>query len=320
MLQRLSIVMGVFCLYMFIAPFAMVKQVSAATQQIVAVVNEDAISGSDFSKRMRLIMASSGLPNTEEIRQRLVQQVLNGLINEALMMQEANKLGIKISKEEIEAGFAQIAQQNNLKPDQFLQMLRKGGIDPSTMYAQVRAQVAWSKVIQRKLRPRIIISDRDIDDTLERIKSKIGTTEYLVAEIFLPLENPKEEGSVRKLANQLVREIRSGKASFFKLAQQFSQSAGSMNGGDKGWVNESQLSEELLSELTKMEKNKVSSPIKTIDGYHILFLRDKRTLTEDTVPSRQQIEYNIGSERMDKLQRRHLMDLRLSSFIEIRIK
>jgi len=320
MLQRLSLIMGVLFIYSFSHSQAMVKTAFAATQQIVAVVNEDAISGSDLGKRMRLIMASSGLPNTDEIRQKLVSQVLRTLINEALMMQEAKKINANISKEEIDAGLVQIAQQNNLKPEQFLGMLQKGGIDPSTMYDQVKAQVAWGKVIQAKLRPRVTISSRDVDDILERIKAKIGTTEYLSAEIFLPVENPKEEARVRKLANEMVREIKSGKASFFKLAQQFSQSAGSMNGGDKGWVNESQLSEELLAGLAALEKNQVSKPIKAIDGYHILFLRDKRTLTEDTVPSRQQIEYNIGSERMDKLQRRHLMDLRLSSFIEIRIK
>ncbi len=319
-IRRLPIVTGISAIYVFVAMQIMISSASGMTQQIVAIVNEDVISGSDLDKRMHLIVASSGLPDTDEVRQKLAQQVLNGLINEMLMIQESKKFGINVSKEEIEAAFVQIAQQNNLKPEQFLKMLKKGGIDPHTMYDQLKAQVAWSKVIQVKLRPRVVVSKRDIDDTLERIRSKIGTTEYLTAEIYLPIETPKEEGRVRNLAQQLVREIKSGKASFFKLAQQFSQSAGSMNGGDRGWVNETQLPKELLSEISKLKKNQVSDPIKTSDGYHILFLRDKRTLKEDTVPSRQQVEYNIGSQRMDKLQRRYLMDIRSSSFIEIRMK
>ena len=295
------------------------KPVYANTQQIVAVVNEDAISDSDLEKRLRLIMASSGIPNKAEIRKKLVPQVLDGLINEALMMQEAVKLGIKVDPKEIDGGIAQVAAQNNLKPEQFLGMLKRGGIDVTTMRKQIEAQLAWSKVVQAKLRPRVTISERDIDDALERIKAKVGTTEYLAAEIFLPVEQPENQTRVKKLANDLVYQIKTGKAAFFKLAQQFSQAAGSTNGGDKGWVNEAQLPEELLKGLGSIKKNQITDPIKTLDGYHIMFLRDKRALTEENIPSRQQVQYNLGTERLGKLQRRHLMDLRSASFVDIRV-
>lgn len=295
------------------------KMVYANTQTIIAVVNDNIISASDLDKRMRLVVASSGLQNTKAIKQKLLQQVLDGLIGEQLMLQEAVKYGVVVDQKEVDAGLAQIAQQNNNKPEQFLSMLRNGGIDVSTMYQQIKSQVSWGKVVQKQLRSRVVISERDIDDTLERIKSKIGTTEYLVAEIFLPIENAKKEQGVKKLARQLVQEIRAGKVSFFKLAQQFSQAAGSAKGGDKGWVNEAQFPEELLGAVSKISKNQVTAPIKTSNGYHIFLLRDKRILSEETVPSRQQIEYNIGAERLDRLQRQHLMDLRLASFIDVRI-
>lgn len=296
-----------------------VKIVYASTQTIVAVVNESAISASDLDKRMRLVVASSGLQNTKEIKKKLLQQVLNGLVSEQLMLQEAKKHGVTVDKKEIDSGLAQIAQQNNNKPEQFLSMLKRGGIDVSTMYQQIESQVAWSKLVQKRLRSRVIISERDIDDTLERVKSKIGTTEYLVAEIFLPVENTKKGSGVKKLALELVREIKVGKVSFFKLAQQFSQAAGSAKGGDKGWVNEAQFPEELLSAVSQLNKKQVTAPIKTSTGYHIFLLRDKRILSDETLPSRDQIEYNIGTERLDRLQRQHLLDLRLASFIDVRI-
>ena len=203
--------------------------------------------------------------------------------------------------------------------DQFKAMLKRIKVDLSTMYRQVEAQLAWGKVVQSQYRPQIVISSRDIDDTLERIRTKIGTTEYLAAEIYLPVDGATNDEQVKKLANQLAREIRAGKATFFKLAQQFSQAAGAVNGGDKGWVNEAQLSEPLLQALKTLGKNQVTKPIKTINGYHILMLRDKRTLSEDTIPSSEQIKYNIGTERMDKLQRQRLMDLRLASYIDVRL-
>jgi len=198
-------------------------------------------------------------------------------------------------------------------------MLKRASVNTSSMTQQIKAQVAWSKVVQARLRSRVVISERDIDDAIERMRAKIGTTEYLAAEIYLPLDGAAKEQQVRKLARGLVQGIRSGKASFFKLAQQFSQAVGAAGGGDKGWVNEAQLSDELLKALKTAGKNKVTNPIKTVNGYYILLMRDKRTLSEDTIPSREQIEYGIGNERMDRLQRQRLMDLRLASYIDVRI-
>ncbi len=295
------------------------QRVVAETHGIVAVVNDDVITNTDLSKRVRLVMASSGLPNTQEIRRKLTRQVLGNLIDEQLMLQEAEKYGFEVSQKEIDNGFAQIAKQNKMSTEQFMAMLKRVGVDISSMTNQVRAQIAWSKVVQAKLRPRVVISERDIDDILERIRGKIGTTEYLVAEIYLPVDGANKEQQIGKLARGLVKEMRLGKASFFKLAQQFSQAAGAVSGGNKGWVNEAQLSDELLQALKTAKKNKVTDPIKTIDGYHILLLRDKRILSEDTIPSREQIKYNIGTKRMDMLQRQRLMDFRLTSYIDVRI-
>ncbi len=291
----------------------------AAMQEIVAVVNEDVISGRDLDRRLHLLMVSSGLPNTQEIAARLLPQVLNGLINERIMLQEAQRAGFSVGEEEIEKGLAQIAQQNKIPLDKFQAMLRQGGVDVESLRAQVRAQIAWSKVVQAKLRPRVIVSERDIDDAYERIVAKTGSTEYLTAEIFLPFDGPKEESEAANLANRLSNEIKSGRASFFQLAQQFSKSAGSANGGDVGWLNETQVEPEFLAVLQTAEKNKITQPIKTLDGYHILFLRDKRTMSEDSVPSRDQIAFTLGSQRLEKLQARYLQDLRAAAFIDIRV-
>lgn len=291
----------------------------AAVQEIAAVVNADVISLNDLNKRMKLIMASSGLPNNQEIRERLTPQILSALINEKIMVQEARKLKLEVTPQEIEQGFATIAGQNKMNPDQFRAMMKRGGIDASTMAAQIESQVAWSKVVQAKLRPRVVISERDIDDAYGRIKAKIGTIEYLAAEIYLPINDDKSETQVKNLANRLVSEIKSGKAAFFKLAQQFSKSAGSMNGGDTGWLNEEQIDQDILAGLKAIQKNQVTKPIKTINGYHIMFLRDTRTMSAETMPSRDQVYYNLGTERLDKLQRRHLMDLRAASFVDLRV-
>lgn len=296
------------------------SSVRASVQEIVAVVNEEAISVSDLNKRMKLILVSSGLPNNKEMRARMGPQVLGGLVNERIMLQEARKMGFDVSPQEIEQGFATIAGQNQTTPDKFKSMIKKSGIDLSTLRSQIESQVAWGKVVQARLRPRVVVSERDIDSAVERLQSKIGTTEYLVAEIFLPVDDVKNQGKVKQLGERLYREIRGGKASFFKLAQQFSKAAGAARGGDTGWVNEGQIDEALRVALEKIKKNQVTQPVQTRDGYHLLFLRETRTLSEDTMPSRQQVEYNIGTDRLNKVQGRHLEDLRAASFIDVRLR
>lgn len=311
MKKLFTLTMTVFCL--------LAMPANAAMQEIAAVVNDAAISVRDLEKRMKLIIVSSGLQNTKEIKQRIAPQVLGSLVNEQIMLQEAQKIEITVSEEDIEAGITQIAKQNNRDATQFKKMLKSSGIDIGTMRDQVKAQIAWSKFIQARLRPKVVISERDVDSTLERMRSKIGTEEYRIAEIFLPVDTPKQEAQVKQLANRLVSEIRSGKASFPKLAQQFSKAAGSTNGGDLGWVQDMQMGDKFLEAVKKIKKKQVTSPIKMPTGYHILFLRDTRTVSEDTMPSRDQIFYSLGNERLDKLQRQHLFDLRAASFIEIRV-
>lgn len=293
-------------------------QAAERTLDIVAVVNDDAISAKDLFSRMKLIMISSGLPNNEEIQAKIARQVISTLIDEQVMLQETSKRGFTVSDEEIQGGFATIGQQNNMSGDKFKEMLQKAGIDISTMERQIRSQIGWGKVVQDKLRPKVVVSERDIDDVLERLKSRIGTPEYLAAEIFLPVSDPKQEKEAMDFAQRLVKEIRSGKAPFFKLAQQFSKGAGAERGGDMGWLSEAQASEDVVNALKTLEKNQVSDPVRGVNGIHVLYLRDTRTMSEDNLPSRDQVLFSLGTQRLERLQYRHLMDLKASSFIDIR--
>lgn len=289
------------------------------SEEIAVVVNSDAISVSDVNDRMRLLMVSSGLNDSPDIREKLRQQVLNVLIEEQIKLQEAERLELEITEEEIEDGFAQLASRNNFTPDEFKDILNKSGINIETMHNQIKSQIAWTKVIQNTLRPRISVRDTDIQDRLERLNEKIGTTEYLVAEIFLPVDDTANENDTRALAQKLAQEIKTDQAPFFKVAQQFSQNAGADKGGDIGWVQEGILDEKIDIALQDLEKDEVSNPIRTPAGYHIILLRDKRVITPETLPSENELTNSIGMQRLERLQNRHLMDLKASAFIDSRV-
>ncbi len=290
----------------------------AGSERIAAVVNEDAITITDVNDRLRLVIASAGLPNSNEIREKLKPQVMGALIEESLKFQEAHRLGIAVEQEEINKAFESVAAQNNIPADKFAAMLTKGGVSSDALKKQLESQIAWSKVVQQLLRPQVEVTDADIDNFLSRLQGTKGKKEFLLAEIFLPVEVPSEEANAQQLANKLVDQIKTGKAPFFKLAQQFSKSAGSAQGGDMGWIQEGQLPPELEQELAGVEKSQITGAIRSMTGYHILFLRDLRIISDETMPAREEVVTKIGTERLDRLQRRHLLDLKAAAFIENR--
>lgn len=289
------------------------------TQKVAIIVNEEAISTTDVTDRLNMVITSSGLPNNDDIRQKLVPQVINNLVEEQIKLQEASRLNIDVDETEIQNGFRTIAQQNQIPYEQFMEMIKQASFSKSTMERQIRAQIAWTKVVQEELRPKVTISQKDVDAALARLKSSEGQNEYLVAEIFLPVEIPSDENDVKQLAQKLVAEIQAGKTTFFKVAQQFSKAAGAVNGGDLGWVSGNQLPDEIRTALEDLNEDEASKPIRSTNGYHLLMLRGKRQITEDSIPSPDEIHSALGNERLDLLQQRHYRDLRASAFIESRV-
>lgn len=291
----------------------------ASEMGIAVVVNEDAISMADLTDRYRLILASSRIPDGPETRARLTPQIVGSLIEEQLKFQEGIRNEVEVSQSEINNGFATIAQQNNLKPEEFKAALQQSGINVATMERQIRSQIMWSKVVAKRLRPQVNVSESDIDTVLTRLKNSIGRSEYLASEIYLPVDNRKDEAQIRDLARNLAMDMQAGKVPFFRIAQQFSKAPGAPQGGDLGWVQEGQLSRDLDQVLVTLEPNQISSPIRSLGGYHILMLRDKRLISEDTLPERNQVGTTLGMQRLDRLQQRLLLDLKSSAFIENRL-
>lgn len=244
-------------------------------ERIAAVVNDRIISVSDLERRMTMAILSSELPNTAEVRERLRPQVLRALVDEQLQLQEARRLEVDVSEQEVSNALGALAQQNNMEYGQFEQMLTSRGVPLQSLREQLRAQIAWSRVVQGRLTPRVEISEEEIDAVLNRLQQTAGRDEYLLAEVFLAVDNPAREAEVRQFAERLVDQVRAG-ANFAEIARQFSQAAGAVNGGDLGWVLQGELSPEIDSVVRAMGPGQISAPIRDVGGYHVMLVRDVR--------------------------------------------
>lgn len=259
------------------APAHAAKTPQGPAVGIAAVVNEDIITYADIENRLRLYLLGAPEQPSEEIRKRLLEQVFARLVDESLQMQEARSLGITVDPSEVEHAFGTVAGQNNTTSDIFRQRLKAAGVSPVTMEDQIRAEIAWSQVIRRKLRPQITISEAEIDTELQRLARNSGKTEFRVAEIYVSTGGGAHEKEALAKMEALAREIRQGRP-FSQLARQFSEAPGAATGGDLGWIQEGILDSRLDAALRSMKPGELSQPIRTDNGYHLLFLRDVRAV------------------------------------------
>lgn len=242
--------------------------------RIAAVVNEDVISAYDLNQRVRMVMVTGRIQDTPDNRRRLAEQVLRNMIDEQLQLQEAKRLNIRVSEEEINQLLAKLNAQNKVPAGTLESVLKRADVDVNALRAKLRADDAWGKVLRERLQQQVFVSDEEIDEELKRLQAVQHLPRHRVAEIFLPVDNPDAERQVRDLAERLMQQIRSG-ADFGALAREFSQSASAAVGGDLGWVTKGQLDPEIDHVLSATPERQVAGPVQTLSGFHILLVIDR---------------------------------------------
>ncbi|MGD9510854.1 MAG: peptidylprolyl isomerase [Geminicoccaceae bacterium] len=286
------------------------------TQRIAAVVNDDVITSGDLIDRINLGIATSGLPNDDSTRQRLAPQILRGFIDEKLQLQEAKRLGIEVSDADMNQALQTIAQRNNSTPQALLQYLADHGLNPRALQDQLRAQIAWIKIVSGEIRPKVVVTQEQIDRALGR---GVGddAREIQLSEILLPVYDRGQEDQVVADAQGLIASLRGG-ADFAAVARQVSAAASAENGGDLGWVPLATIVPDLRDRIAGQPIGQVSDPILSPAGVYIFLVRDQRTRTQgggDRNTVRQQLE----QQQLERQASRYLRDLRREAFIDVRI-
>lgn len=262
------------------APMAAAPAKAQQTLGIAAVVNDAVISHWDLEERLRLAIALSNLPDSSETRRRLAPEVLRRMIDEKLKLQATNRRNIEVDSASINDALRRIVQINRIPNNDLDSFLQRINISREAILEQVRVDLAWNRLIRDTKLPAESITDQDVTETLDRLRANLGKEERLLAEIFLRVEDPSRDRETRALAEQMVDQFQNG-ADFGSLAAQFSQSPTAALGGDLGWVPPGQLGDKLDAAAARLAPGQVSPPVRTLAGYHILFLRDTRTRQPD---------------------------------------
>ena len=176
------------------------------SQGIAAVVNDEVISSYDLNQRIKLVFASSGIPDTQENRDRIRPQVLRNLVDERLKEQEAKRLKIDVSEDDINGAFERIASRSNMTVDQIGKFLKDNGVEKSTLTQQLRTDIAWNKLVGQQFGALVSVSDGEVQEVLQRLRDESDSPSYDVGEILLTFDNPSQEAEVRGGAEKLIEQ------------------------------------------------------------------------------------------------------------------
>ncbi len=293
-------------------------QAQVATQRIAAVVNDEVITTQDLIDRINLAIATGGLPNDEATRQRLAPQILRGLIDERLELQEAKRLGAEVTEPEIDQALATIAQRNRTNAADLVRYLSDRGLNPRALRDQLKAQIAWIKVVNRELRPKIVVTREQIDLALRRGAGPADDRELQLSEILLPVYERGQEAKALEDARGLVSTLRGG-ASFPALARQVSAAGSAESGGDLGWVPVSAIIPDLRDQIAALPVGQVSDPIVSAAGVHIFMVRDQRARTDAGAADRETVRQTLEQQQLERQAGRYLRDLRRDAFVDVRL-
>lgn len=267
---------ALFAILLALAPaFASAQSAWAQGLRVVARVNDDAITDFDLAQRIQFALKTTGLQDTPDLRQRMASQVLRQMIDERLQIQNAKRLGVPASSAEVQQRLGEIERGAGMSPGQFKLFLQSIGVPYDIAAQQFEAQIAWGKVVRRKVRPQVDVSEAEIDDAMSRLRANMGKTESRVAEIFVPVDRAEGVDEGKRSADRIVDQLKRG-APFAAVAQQFSQGPSAQTGGDIGWVLPGSLDPAVDAAIAKLQPRQFSDPIRSPSGWHILYVVDRR--------------------------------------------
>ncbi|MBT3556990.1 MAG: hypothetical protein HN644_09165 [Rhodospirillales bacterium] len=264
------------------APVMTTPSQAQESLKIIAVVNDDIISAFDIHARTLLVIVLSKLPRNQQTVDRLAPQILRMLIDETLKLQEAERLGITVSQQEMDNALIMAGKQNKISTEKLIETLDQTGVGIESLLMQAKSEIAWSRIVPMKYGRNVEITDNDITKAMAKAANLRNQPQFLMSEILLSFDNPSKDATVRKQAQQLIQELKNG-AKFDSLARAFSQSPSAPNGGALGWTRLDQMPDRIAQIVQTMRPGQISTEISLPSAYVIVHLRQVRASADDKV-------------------------------------
>ena len=296
----------------------------SVADRIVAVVNNDAITLGELHESIVMFRHENREQSNSHSDDELAKQFLTKLIDNRLQLQEAEREKVTVEDEEItEELMERMKKFGATSLEQFEQMVREQGLSMENVRKRLKESLVMAKVVHRKVRLRVTVTERDVDRYLadNRDKLEVGLS-YHARHILVQPEDPGRDASweeARRRAEGLRAQVLAG-ADFAEIARTFSKDATAADGGDLGTLKRGELAQDIENQILALKPGEVSAPFRSPLGWHIFRLETKEALDGDgLVRARQQIRDIIFRQKFEMRQEAWLKEIKQRAIIELRM-
>lgn len=258
----------------------------APPENVAASVNGRAITFEDLSKQYKVLFPSQEESPGEDQMAIQKMEILRGLIDNEIMLQRAEKLGMIAVDTDVNAKLTEFRAPYT--QEEFRKQLEARNLTEDQLRAQLRRDLSIEKLFNREIISYITITDKEVKEFYEANKASFNLVEpqiHLAQVLVTPYPNP----NVRNLRSDKAQNQEQAKAKisaiearlkqgedFAMLAQAYSEDPNTAaNGGDLGFIPESQLEQasvEIRRAVMSLQPGQISPIIETAEGFRILKL------------------------------------------------
>jgi peptidyl-prolyl cis-trans isomerase SurA len=253
---------------------------------VAATVNNRPITYAEVDRIYQSQLSSQGGATSDDLAQIQKLEVLRSLIENEIMLQRAEKLGLMATESEVDSKFAELKAPYT--QEEFQKQLETRKMTVADLKTQLRRDLSVQKLINKEITSKISITDREITEfyaanraSFNRAEPAVHLAQILVTAVPDPnvrnLKNDKaqNDAQARQKIQMLDARIRQGE-DFAMLAENYSEDPNSAtNGGDLGFVPMSAFdgsSPEIRKLIATMQPGQTSPILPSQQAYRILKL------------------------------------------------
>jgi peptidyl-prolyl cis-trans isomerase SurA len=257
--------------------------------RVVAVVDNSVITANELDRKVQQTLRQLALRNTPPPPRALLEkQLLERMITEKVLLRTAEDSNIRIDAEGLDRTLNRIAAQNNMDLAQFRAALEKDGVDFDNFREQIRNEITISRLREREVDNRVVVTDSEIDNYLASRKQDPGSqTEYNLAHILILAPegaSPEQLAVLRAKAEKAQAELNGG-ANFAQISAAYSDAQNALQGGAMGWRSEAKLPTLFIEAVQDLKVGDITPVLRSANGFHIIKLLDKRGIDVSLVVS-----------------------------------
>jgi peptidyl-prolyl cis-trans isomerase SurA len=310
-------------LVLLLAPMAARARV---VERVAAVVGDSLVLASEVEDRVGPLLADVNRitdPDKRAARaSALRREVLERLIDDELILQQASELKLTISSDQVDASIEEIKKQNSLNDEQLREALRSQGMTMAAYRADLRRQLLRYRVLNIAVGSRVNVSDDEVRAYYDRHMKDGSNVQVRAAHVFVAIPDGADTAAVGEKQAQAQKILERAQAGedFAKLARETSDDAATRaDGGDLGYFGKDMLPKAIEELVFAMKVGEVRGPIRVDRGFHVIKLMDRKI--KDPKPFdevKDDIRMQLRQKDMERQTKIYLTELRKKTLVDIR--